>query len=122
MGFTTVFSAAPHVRSGRLRALAVTSLKPLPSMPGVPTVASFYPGFSTNVWHGYYTTAGTPASIVDLLNREIVKALRSQEIRQALEDGGAESVGNTPQEFAAVAGQDFQKYAKLVQISGAKAD
>jgi tripartite-type tricarboxylate transporter receptor subunit TctC len=122
MGITTVFSIAPHVRSGRLRALAVTSLKPLPSLPGVPTVASFYPNFNTNLWHGYFTTAGTPASIVTVLNREIVKALRSPEIRQALEDGGAEAVGNTPAEFAAVAAEDFDKYAKLVKISGAKAD
>ncbi len=122
MGFTTVFSAAPHVRSGRLRALAVTSLKPLPSLPGVPTIASYYPGFNTNVWHGYFTTAGMPASAVTVLNREIVKALRSPEIRQALEDGGAEPVGNTPAEFAAVAAGDFEKYAKLVKMSGAKAD
>ncbi len=122
MGITTVFSIAPHVKSGRLRALAVTSVKPLPSMPGVPTVASFYPAFNTSLWHGYFTTAGTPASVIGVLNREIVKALGSPEIRQALEDGGAEAVGNTPAEFAAVVSEDFTKYAKLVQISGAKAD
>ena len=122
MGITTVFSAAPYVRAGRMRALAVTSLKPLVTLPGVPTLASYFPGFNTNLWHGYLTTAGTPAPIVALLNREIVKALHAPEIQQSLTDGGAESVGNTPTEFATVIAQDFEKYAKLVKLSGAKSD
>ena len=122
MGVTTVFSAIPYVRAGRMRAIAVTSLKPLTTLPGVPAMASYYPGFNTSLWHGYLTTAGTPAPVVALLNREIVKALRTPEIRQSLEDGGAESVGNSPAEFAAVITEDFEKYAKLVKMSGAKAD
>jgi len=122
MGVTTVFSAMPFVRSGRMRAIAVSSLQPLPTLPGVPAIAAYYPGFNTTLWHGYLTTAGTPAPVVALLHREIVKALRSTEIRQALADGGALSVGNTPAEFAAALTEDFEKYAKLVKISGAKAD
>ena len=122
MGVTTAFSSMPFVRAGRMRAIAVTSLKPLPTLPGVPTMASYYPGFNTSLWHGYLTTAGTPAPVVAILNREIVKALRTPEIRQALDDGGAESVGNTPAEFTAILIEDFDKYAKLVKISGAKAD
>ncbi len=122
MGVTTVFSAMPHVKTGRMRAIAVSSLQPLPALPGVPAIASFYPGFNTTLWHGYLTTAGTPAPVVATLNREIVKALRSAEIKQSLDDGGALSVGNTPAEFAAVLTEDFDKYAKLVKISGAKAD
>ena len=122
MGITTVFSAAPYVRSGRLRAIAVTSPKPSATLPGVPTVASVYPGFDTNVWHGYFTTAGTPAPVIAILHREIVKALHAPEIREALESGGAELIGNTPLEFAAVVATDADKYEKLVKISGAKAD
>jgi tripartite-type tricarboxylate transporter receptor subunit TctC len=122
MGVTTVFSAAPYVRSGRLRAIAVTSPKPSATLPGVPTLASLYPGFDTNVWHGYFTTAGTPAPVIAILQREIVKALRAPEVREALENGGAEAIGNTPAEFAAVVAADSDKYAKLVKISGAKAD
>ena len=122
MGITTVFSAMPYVRAGRMRAIAVTSLKPLATLPGVPAMAAYYPGFNTSLWHGYLTTAGTPAPVVALLNREIVKALRTTEIRQALEDGGAESVGNTPAEFTVQIAEDFEKYAKLVKISGARAD
>lgn len=122
MGTPTLFTAAPYVRQGRLRAIAVTSPKPSASLPNVPTMASVYPGFDTSVWHGYFTTAGTPAPVIAILHREILKALRSPEISKALEDGGAEPVGNTPAEFAAVIAQDVEKYAKLVKISGAKAD
>ena len=122
MATPTVFTAAPYVKTGRLRAIAVTSLKPSATLPGVPTVASVYPGFDTNVWHGYFTTAGTPASVIAILHREIVKALNTPEIRKALDDGGAESVGNNPAEFAAIVAADVEKYAKLVKISGAKPD
>jgi tripartite-type tricarboxylate transporter receptor subunit TctC len=122
LGIATVFSAAPHIKAGRLRALAVSSLKSIPALPGVPPLASQFPGFETSQWHGYFTTAGTPAPIIAVLNGEIVKALRSAAVREALENGGGEPVGNTPQQFAAAIGQDAPKYAKLVKISGAKAD
>jgi tripartite-type tricarboxylate transporter receptor subunit TctC len=105
-----------------MRAIAVTSLKPLAALPGVPALAAFFPGFNTSLWHGYLTTAGTPAPVVALLNREIVKALHTPELRQSLADGSAEPVGNTPAEFAVVMQEDFEKYAKLVKISGAKSD
>ena len=122
MATPTVFTAAPYVKTGRLRAIAVTSPKPSATLPGVPTVASVYPGFDTNVWHGYFTTAGTPASVIAILHREIVKALNTAEIRKALDDGGAESVGNNPAEFTTIVAADVEKYAKLVKISGAKPD
>jgi len=118
----TVFTALPYVQAGRLRALAVTTLHASPMLPGVPTMASFYPGFDTNVWHGYFTTAGTPAAVIGVLHREIIKALRSPEIRESLVNGGAESVGTTPEEFGTILTRDVAKYSKLVQISGAKAD
>ena len=122
MATPTVFSALPHVRSGKVRALAVTSLKPMPVLPGVPALASTFPGFETTQWHGYFTTAGTPAPVVALLGTEIVKALHSPVLREAVESGGGEVVGTTPQEFAVVIKQDFEKFGKLVKISGAKAD
>ena len=118
----TVFTALPYVQAGRLRALAVTTPNASPMLPGVPTMASFYPGFDTNVWHGYFTTAGTLAAVIGVLHREIIKALRSPEIRESLVNGGAESVGTTPEEFGTILTRDVAKYSKLVQISGAKAD
>jgi len=122
MATPTVFSALPHVRSGKVRALAVTSLKPMAVLPGVPALASTYPGFETTQWHGYFTTAGTPAPVVKLLGVEIVKALHSPALREAVESGGGEVVGTTPQEFAVVIRQDSEKFGKLVKMSGAKAD
>jgi tripartite-type tricarboxylate transporter receptor subunit TctC len=121
-GTPNVFTAAPYVRSGRLRAIAVTGPKPSASLPGVPTVASVYPGFDTNVWHGFFTTAGTPANVIAILHREIVKALHTPEIREALANGGGEVIGNTPAEFSAIVAADVEKYAKLVKMSGAKPD
>jgi tripartite-type tricarboxylate transporter receptor subunit TctC len=117
-----VFTAVPYVRSGRLRAIAVSGLKPSAILPGVPTLASIYPGFDTNVWHGFFTTAGTPPQVIAILHREILKALQTREIREALENGGGEIIGSTPAELAAVVATDVEKYAKLVRISGAKAD
>lgn len=122
MGITTAFSAVEHVRSGRIRAIGVTSLQPLASLPGVPTLASFYPGFNTSLWHGFFATAGTPAPVIDTLHRELVKAIKSPEVLKALEGGGAQVVVNTPKEFAGIVAEDYEKYAKLVKLSGAKAD
>jgi tripartite-type tricarboxylate transporter receptor subunit TctC len=121
-GTPNVFTAAPYVRSGRLRAIAVTGPKASASLPGVPTVASVYPGFDTNVWHGFFTTAGTPANVIAILHREIVKALHTPEMREALASGGGEIIGNTPAEFSAIVAADVEKYAKLVKMSGAKPD
>jgi tripartite-type tricarboxylate transporter receptor subunit TctC len=122
MGIANVFTAAPYVKTGRLRALAVSSLKAVPALPGVPPLAVQFPGFEMTLWHGFFTTAGTSAPIITLLNTEIVQALRSSAVRETIEKGSGEIVGNTPGEFAAVIEQDAPRYAKLVKISGAKAD
>jgi len=122
IGIANVFTAVPYVRNGRVRAIAVTTLKPSPQLPGVPTLAGTFPGFDTNIWHGFFTTAGTPAPVIVILNREIIKALKSAELQKAMDDGGAESVGNTPAEFTAVLAKDVEKYGKLVKASGAKPD
>jgi tripartite-type tricarboxylate transporter receptor subunit TctC len=122
MGILNVFSAVPFVHNGQIRALAVTGLAPSPSLPGVPTVASVYPGFDTNIWHGYFAPAGTPAPIIAILQREIVKALNSPEIHKALLDGGAEPSGDTPADFATIVQNDAEKYRVLVKSSGAKAE
>ena len=82
----------------------------------------FYPGFNTDLWHGILTAAGAPEAVITQLNRAIVTTLQTPAIRSSVMDGGGEVVGNTPAEFAAILGQDFEKYAKLVRISGAKAE
>jgi tripartite-type tricarboxylate transporter receptor subunit TctC len=122
IGIANVFTAAPHLKTGRLRAIAVSTLKAVRALPGVPPLAAQFPGFETTLWHGYFTTAGTPAPIVAVLNAEIVRALQSPNVREAIENSGGETIGNTPFEFAALIEQDAQKYSKLVKVSGAKPD
>jgi tripartite-type tricarboxylate transporter receptor subunit TctC len=122
IGIANVFTAAPHLKTGRLRAIAVSTLKAVRALPGVPPLAAQFPGFETTLWHGYFTTAGTPAPIVAVLNAEIVRALQSPTVREAIENSGGETIGNTPFEFAALIEQDAQKYSKLVKVSGAKPD
>jgi tripartite-type tricarboxylate transporter receptor subunit TctC len=122
IGIANVFTAAPHLKTGRFRAIAVSTLKAVRALPGVPPLAAQFPGFETTLWHGYFTTAGTPAPIVAVLNAEIVRALQSPTVREAIENSGGETIGNTPFEFAALIEQDAQKYSKLVKVSGAKPD
>jgi tripartite-type tricarboxylate transporter receptor subunit TctC len=122
MATPNVFTAMPYVKAGRLRALAVTSAKPVSSLPGVPPLAAEFPGFDMTLWHGYFTTSGTPAATVARLNSDIVKALKSPAIRDAIANSGGELVGNTPEQFALVLEHDSRAYAELVKISGAKAD
>jgi tripartite-type tricarboxylate transporter receptor subunit TctC len=122
MGITTAFSAVAHINSGKIRAIAVSTLKPLDILPGVPTMASYYPGFNTDLWHGFFTAAGTPAPLVNFLHRELVKAFNAPDVSKALKGGGAQLIASSPSEFATVVAADYQKYAELVKISGAKAD
>jgi tripartite-type tricarboxylate transporter receptor subunit TctC len=122
LGLPNLFTALPFIKSGRLRPIAISSSKPSPTLPDVPPIAALFPGFETNLWHGFFTTGGTPSAAIDTLHREIVKALKTPDLQKALADGGALSVGNTPAEFAALMARDVEKYAKLVKSSGAKAD
>ena len=122
MATPTLFSAVPYVKSGQLRAIAVTGPSPSPSLPGIPTLDSVFPGFDTSVWHGFFTTVGVPPAVLEILNREIVKAIKSPKVRDAIVKGGGDPVASSPAEFAAVIKSDVPKYAELVRISGAKPD
>ena len=122
MGVTTAFSAVTHVNSGKIRPLAVSSLKPLDILPGVPPMATYYPGFNTDLWHGFFTSAGTPVPLVNTLHKELVKAFNAPDVLKALKGGGAQLIASSPSEFAKVVQEDFVKYAELVKLSGAKAD
>ena len=121
--FSTMPPALPHVKDGKLRALAVTSAKRSPAMPELPTVDEIaLPGFEANTWHGVVVPAGTPAAIVARLNREIVAILHLPEVVERLSAQGAEPVGSTPEEFAAYIRSETLKWAKVVKESGAKAE
>ena len=121
--FSTMPPALPHVKDGKLRALAVTSAKRSPAAPELPTVDEIaLPGFEANTWHGVVVPAGTPATIVARLNREIVAILHLPDVVERLSGQGAEPVGSTPEEFAAYIRAETVKWARVVRESGAKAE
>ena len=120
---SSVPSALAHIRSGRLRALAVTSAKRSPELPAVPTIAeSGYPGFEANTWYGLLAPAGTPVSIVARLNDEVNRALATREVRERLTSEGGETLGGSPAQFAAFLAAEHAKWGRVVRESGAKVD
>jgi len=122
--FDNLASALPHVKAGKLRALAVTTLARSPAMPDLPTIAeSGLPGFDLTTWFGLMVPAGTPPEIVAKLNAEVVRALNAKDMRERLEKMGAEPpANNTPEHFAAFIRAEAAKYARVVKESGAKVD
>ena len=114
--------AVPHVKSGRLRALAVTTRSRTPSMPDLPTVAESLPGYETVAWFGVLAPAGTPRDVVNRLSTEIARIARSPDMRERLEGMGAEPVGSTPEEFGAVMARDIAKWTALAKSVGIKID
>jgi tripartite-type tricarboxylate transporter receptor subunit TctC len=121
--FLGIASAQPHVRSGKLRAIAVSSSKRSPQMREVPTVAeSGVKGFDVTGWYGAFVPAGTPQDIVARLHKEIVRVLAMPDVRERLSGEGAELVGNSPREFDAFVRSELVKWAKVVKLSGARAD
>ena len=121
--FVDISISLPHVRAGRLRALAVTAGKRIPQLPEVPTVAdSGLPGFEVNAWFGVFVPAGTPREIVNRLNADMVRGLAAPEVRERLVALGVEPVTNTPEQFAAFVKSEITKWGRIVRISGAKAD
>jgi tripartite-type tricarboxylate transporter receptor subunit TctC len=121
--FTTVLIALPHVQSGRLRALGVGSLKRSAVMRDVPTIdEAGLKGYESIAWYGLLAPAKTPAAIVELWHRDTAKVLQIPEVRERLLAQGAEPVGSTPAQFAAVISDDIRKWGKVVRETGAKAE
>jgi len=119
----TMIAGRPFAKSGKLRALAVTSAKRSALLPAVPTVAEQgYPGFEVSGWYGMLAPAGTPKDAIVLLNAEIVKALKLPEVAERLVGDGAVAVGNTPDEFGAYIKSEMAKWAPVIKASGATAN
>lgn len=115
--------ALPHVKSGRLKALGVSTAKRSSAVPELPTIAEAgLPGYEATAWYGVLAPAGTPAEIVARLNTEIVKGLRTEDLRKRIAADGGEVIGSTPEEFAVVMKRDIAKWAKVVVLSGARVD
>ena len=120
--FGSVFASMHHVRAGRFRALAVTTAKPSSLMPELPTLTSIYPGVECDQWYAMFLPAGTPKDIIAKLNGETVKAIRSQEMRDHLTKDGADPVGSTPEELAALMAREVPKYARIIATAKVQAD
>ena len=121
--FTTVLVALPHVKTGRLRALGVASLKRAQVMPEVPTIdEAGVRGYESLAWYGLLAPAKTPPAIVEQLNRETVHALNLPDLRDTLKNQGAEIVAGSGEQFNTVIKNEIEKWRKLVQALGLKAD
>ena len=118
---TGIVVLMPHVKSGKLRALAVTSPARAPVMPDLPTVAeSGVPNFDVRVWFGLFLPAGTPTAIVMLLNERIRRIVETPDVRQRLIEQGADPVADTPEEFGAYVKVDLARWTKVVKDTGAR--
>ena len=124
IAFDTMAAAAPHVRSGKLRALAVSSTGRQPAFPEVPTAEEAgLPGYVVTTWYGLFAPGTTPAPIVARLHAEMVKAMQQPDVRGKLEGIGADgSVSRSPAEFAALVRADTVRYAKIVKDIGLKVE
>jgi tripartite-type tricarboxylate transporter receptor subunit TctC len=111
----TPVAAGPHVKAGKAKALAVTGPRRDQFMPEVPAVAEFYPGYQATNWYAYYAPARTPKDVLQRLNREIVKALGTPEVKELLAKQGVEPAPGTPEELAAFGKREFDTWAKVVK-------
>ncbi|MCE9639024.1 MAG: tripartite tricarboxylate transporter substrate binding protein [Betaproteobacteria bacterium] len=119
----TVSTVLVHVQSGRLRTLGVSSAKRTATMPDVPTIAEAgVPGYEMSPWIGVFVPAATPRELIVRLNGEINKALKSPDVSQLLASQALDALGGTPEEFDARIKLDYEKYAKLIKLTGAKVD
>jgi len=121
--FSDIAGASPYIKSGKMRALAVTTLQRSAMLPDVPTMTEAgVRGFQASSWFAIFAPAHTPRPIVDKLNADIVKVLRTPEINDRLVGMGFEVVGNKPEELAAFLKSEIAKWTKVVRESGAKVD
>lgn len=121
--FPTAVSATPHVKSGKLRALAVTSAAPSALMPGVPPVAaSGLPGYESITIFGAFAPAGTPRIVIDRLNNEIVRFLTQPEVKEKLFNSGLETAGGSPEQFAAIVKSELLRMTKVIEDVGIRTE
>jgi tripartite-type tricarboxylate transporter receptor subunit TctC len=118
--FASMLPTMPHVKAGRLRALAVSGERRSPALPGVPTVGETVPGFAASSWFGIFAPAGTPPDIVQKLNAGIARVLAMPAIKEQLALDGAEVIAKSPEQFAAHFKAEIVKWGKVVERAGAK--
>lgn len=117
--FASTFNVLPHVRSGKLKVLGVTSPAPLPQFPGVAPIGATVKGFESSAWFGLFGPAGLPPDVLQALYQAARKGLEAPAVRKRLELDGAQPIGNSPEAFAAFVRNDIKRWAKVVKYSGA---
>jgi tripartite-type tricarboxylate transporter receptor subunit TctC len=121
MMITGVSSTLPYLKSGRLRALGVTSARRISALPDTPAIAESLPGYEVTTWYGILTTAGTPAAIVARLYQETIKAADSADVRTKLANAGVDAeTSGSPEKFAAMMREETAKWGKLIKSIGVK--
>lgn len=116
--FGTILPTLPHIKSGKLRAIGISSLKRLSALPDVPAIAETLPGFEATSFYGIAVPAGAPKAVIAKLNAEIVRIVTAPDMREKLHEQGAEAVGDTPAEFAAFFRKQMAKWAKVIKDAG----
>ena len=116
--FGTILPTLPHIKSGKLRAIGISSLKRSSALPDVPAIAETLPGFEATSFYGIAVPAGTPKAVIAKLNAEIARIVTAPDMREKLHDQGAEAVGDTPAEFAAFFRKQMAKWAKVIKDAG----
>ncbi len=123
LSFPSAGSVLPHLRAGRVRALAVTSAQPSALAPELPTVAAAgLPGYEASAYNGLLAPAKTPPAVIAKLNQDAVQILRRTEVKERIFNGGGEVVGGTPDEFAAVMRLEMAKWGKLIREAGIRGE
>ena len=120
--FAPVSEAIPHIKAGKLRALAVTPAKRLDVFPDVPSVGEFLPGYEATGFAGIGAPKATPAAIIDLLNKELNAGLADPRMKARIEELGGTVVGGTPAEFGTIIAEATEKWAKVIKFAGIKAE
>jgi len=121
-GFATLLPALVHVKTGKLRALAVTTQKRAPLLPDVPALAETLPGFDISQWNAVWAPAGTPKDVLDKLSTEITRIVQSPDYKSRMSEQGSEAIGNSPSELAAFQKAEIDKYLKIAQQANIKVD
>jgi len=122
LSFITYTAAGPHIKTGRLRALGVTTAKRSPTLPDLPAIGETVAGYDSAVWYGFAAPAGTPPEIVSKLNTEVLRVLAAPDFRSRITLEAVSPIGSTPEEFGSFMKSEIVRWAKVVKDSGAKVD
>ncbi|HEY9380129.1 MAG TPA: tripartite tricarboxylate transporter substrate-binding protein, partial [Burkholderiales bacterium] len=118
-----MIAITPHIKAGKVKAIAVSGAQRSPQFPDVPTFAEAgYPQVESYAWYGFFAPAGTPKELIAKINAAALQAMKQPEFQRTLADTGSDFVGDTPENFKAFVQAEAEKWSKVVKLSGAKVD